>query len=168
MNGRTPYSRDIKADSLEGDFDEDAIVDNKASSRCLLSREGAWTSIEFVDDVMVKPTKYTLTHCTQWSGFHLPSWVFEGSRDGEQWTLIKEHSNDELLNAKSQSHSWHTPNVDEYFNRFRVRMTRKDSDQDSDQHPYCSDACISNCAKSYLMAHALEIYGFVRNHRSSL
>merc|ERR1712194_732584 len=85
-------------------------------------KEGAWASIEFVGDVMVKPTKYTLSHSSGHSNDYLRSWVFEGSRDGAQWTVFREHSNDTSLNAKGASHSWDTPNVDEYFNRFKVRM----------------------------------------------
>merc|ERR1712087_443641 len=106
--------------------------------------EGAWASIEFVDRLTVRPTKYTLSHCTV-SGYYLRSWVFEGSNDGEHWTMIREHSNDESLNAKGQSHSWDTPNADGYFNRFRVRMTGEDSS-----------------GYWVLCAHALEIYGFLK------
>merc|ERR1712154_213957 len=98
----------------------------------------------FVDGVEVTPTKYSLSHCTD-RGYYLRSWVFEGSSDGEVWTLIREHSSDESLNEPSQSHSWDTPNVDGCFNRFRVRMTGTNSSRRWD-----------------LCALALEIYGFVR------
>ena len=120
------------------------MVENKACGSWSFDREGAWASIEFVDDVMVKPTKFTLSHCSDVDDY-IRSWAFEGSRDGEQWALIREHSNDRSLNASGQSHSWETPNVDGYFNRFRVRMTGENSDGGWE-----------------LCAHALEIYGFVQ------
>ena len=58
--------------------------------------------------------------------------------------MIREHCNDESLDWKGDSHSWDTPNVDEYFNRFRVRMTGENSH-----------------TGWILCANALEIYGFV-------
>ena len=122
------------------------MVGNKACSSSSASKEGgAWASIEFVSNVVVKPTKYTLAHCTAYDGFYLRHWVFEGSSDGEQWTLLRKHSNDLTLNKRGQTHTWDTPNVDAYFSRFRVRMTGKNS---------------YDTWRSY--AHALEIYGFVR------
>ena len=127
----------------------EAMVGNKACRSCSSDKQGgAWASIEFVDDVMVKPTRYTLAHWT-WNDFnYLRNWVFEGSSDGEQWTLIKQHSDDRALSWPGQSHTWSTPNVDAYFNRFRVRMTGEDSD-----------------GRWFLTAHALEIYGFVRSNK---
>ena len=138
----------IRVDSSEWDKGSaDAMVANKARlSYSKNDREGAWGSIEFAGDVMVKPTKYTLSQWTG-NGFYLRSWVFEGSRDGGcpgQWTLIREHKNDESLKRAGQSYLWNTPNASGYFNRFRVRMTGRNSDENW-----------------RLMAHALEIYGFV-------
>jgi len=115
-------------------------------------REHSWASVEFVGGVMVRPTKYTLSHRTGSASHYLRSWVFEGScdgvegsRDGVKWTLIREHLNDESLNGAGESHSWDTINVDGCFNRFRVRMTGQNS-----------------WGNFSLNAHALEIYGFVR------
>merc|ERR1711994_635456 len=105
----------------------DAMVANEACDSCSDWTQGAWASIEFVDGVTVKPTKYTLSHYTAYGGYCLRSWAFEGSEDGAQWTVIKEHSNDESLKRRGQSHSWDTPNADGYFSRFRVRMTGEDS-----------------------------------------
>ena len=119
------------------------MVAKEACWSCSKYSEGAWASIEFVDGLMVKPTKYTLSHSTM-DDYPFRSWAFEGSRDGEHWTVIREHYNDCSLKRKGQSHSWDTPNVDEYFNRFRVRMTGMDSSGDW-----------------MLCAHALELYRFV-------
>ena len=134
------------------------IVQNETCVNvCVVACEGAWASIEFVDDIMVKPTKYTLSHSMRWTGMFLPSWKFEGSRDGKQWTLIKEHSKKELegrSDAETQSNSWSTPNLHEYFNRFRVRAGMN------------SNGEFYGC--QYLMGHALEIYGFVQDRRCSL
>jgi len=136
----------IKVDSsewLKGSVD--AMVAKEACHSYSDFSVGAWASIEFVDGVTVKPTKYTLSHCTYFFGGYLRSWAFEGSEDGAQWTVIREHSNDGSLSGAGQSHSWDTPNADGYFSRFRVRMTGK-----------------SLSGEWRLSAHALEIYGFVR------
>ena len=140
----------IKVDSSGWNYGSvEDMVGNKACRAASAGKEGgSWASIEFVDDVMVKPTQYTLTHNSLFDGLYLRNWVFEGSSDGEQWTLIKQHHNDQALNGAGQSHTWSTPNVDAYFNRFRVRMTGKGSGGD-----WC------------LTAHALEIYGFVAGMR---
>merc|ERR1712083_686692 len=123
--GMNPSKRGLIKVSSSG-WDEGSVEDMVATKACDSYSQfcvGAWASIEFVDEVMVEPTKYTLSHNSdQYGGFYLRSWVFEGSLDGVQWTLIREHSDDESLNMPGQSHSWDTPDIDEYFNHFRVRM----------------------------------------------
>ena len=61
----------------------DAMVANEAHRSCSSWSIGAWASIEFVDGVTVKPTKYTLSHWTANDYRCLRSWAFEGSNDGE-------------------------------------------------------------------------------------
>ena len=123
----------------------DDIVGNKACNSFSAENEGAWLSIEFIDDVMVKPTGYTLAHARSHTLYALRDWVLEGSVDGNQWKIIKQHISDRAFETH-QSHTWSALNVDAYFNRFRVRMTK---------------ANLSGWWR--LMTHALEIYGFVRH-----
>ena len=139
----------IRVDSSGWGTDNiDAMVAKEACREFSENIVGAWASIEFVDGVTVRPTKYTLSHETASHYLCLRSWVFEGSNDGAKWTAIREHSNDKSLWRKGQSHSWDTPNADGYFNRFRVRMTGGNSE-----------------GSWQLCAHALEIYGFVRGDK---
>jgi len=137
----------IRVDSVGwyGGSVEDMVA-KEACDSCSLNRVYAWASVEFVDGLTMRPTKYTLSQCLDEDDYTcLRSWVFEGSNDGEEWTVIREHSWDTSFRRAGQSHSWDTPNADEYFSRFRVRMTGEDSD-----------------GEWILSAHALEIYGFVR------
>ena len=109
---RNPAQRElIKVDSSGWDFGSlEDMVGNEARESFSENKEGAWASIEFVDTVMVKPTKYTLLHALEDDGYCLRSWVFEGKcDDNERWTLIREHTKDESLNKSGQSHSWLLP-----------------------------------------------------------
>ena len=144
---QNPWKRGlIKIKSTEWDYGgAEDMVANEACNTLSMNNFGAWVSIEFDNKLMIQPTKYTLSHYLYYDGCYLRSWVFEGSIDGAEWTVIRDHSDDESLNGQGQSHSWDTPNAEQYFNRFRVRMTGEDSD-----------------GRWYLAAHALEIYGFVR------
>merc|ERR1712096_345619 len=127
------------------------MVANTARFSYAASKEGAWASIAFQNNVMVKPTAYTLAHTRKRASSYLNSWDFEGSSDGVQWTLIKRHSGEwECWNPATErtpsqvrwrSHTWITSGVDTFFNRFRVRMTGKNSNN-----------------TWFMMAHALEIY----------
>merc|ERR1712013_226250 len=124
-------------------------VANESCDSCSDDIGSAWASIEFTDDVMVRPTHYTLSHYA-YTGSYLRSWTFEGRRDGEQhWTLIKMHTNDQAFQYQGQSHTWSTPNNKQYFNQFRIHMIGLNSFGDW-----------------RLMAHALEIYGFVVHTQS--
>merc|ERR1712154_549777 len=51
----------------------DAMVAKKACDSCSRRIEGAWASIEFVDGVTVRPSKYTLSHWTRGDYWYLRS-----------------------------------------------------------------------------------------------
>ena len=82
------------------------IADQPCNSE-LCGRDGVWVSIRFMDKVMVRPTQYTLGCYTAYGcyGAYPRSWAFEGSTDGKQWTLIKEHADDETFDGNCRSHT---------------------------------------------------------------
>ena len=88
----------------------------------------------------VKPTAYTLRHDD--SGcFYLRHWNFEGSADGNNWDIIKQHRNDTSISQAKQSKTW-TVDGNKYYTMFRIHCTG-----------YNSDGCY------YISCHGFELYG---------
>ena len=81
-----------------------------------------------LDQLRLKPSAYTLRHYKLKASYHLTNWEFQGSHDGEQWTVLRKHENETSLKGKSKSYTWHLDNVQEYYSSFRILMTGKNSD----------------------------------------
>ncbi|ETO35939.1 hypothetical protein RFI_01125, partial [Reticulomyxa filosa] len=73
----------------------------------------------------VKPTHYTLRHYLSWDTECLRNWVIEveESLDGEKWLVLRQHNNDQALNAKGQSYTWALHDYGCAFRRFRIKQT---------------------------------------------
>jgi len=86
----------------------------------------AWVIIDF-HDYAIRPTRYTLRHYNSWDTEALRNWRLEGSLDGEKWTVLREHHNDESLRFKGQSYTWLLRNVTGYYSQFRLFQFDKNS-----------------------------------------
>jgi len=107
----------------------------------------AWVVIDF-HDYAIKPTRYTLRHYSSWDTEALRNWRIEGSLDGESWTVLREHHNDESLRFKGQSYTWQLRNIDGYYSMFRLFQF----DKNSNNH-------------YYLACSGFELYGeVIRQH----
>eukprot|EP01083_Nonionella_stella_P119376 356792_1 len=109
---------------LDGNI-EDVLSRTKAASWCSSSSfTNAWLSIDFRAKKKIKPSHYTLRN--DCGGFYLRKWNFEGSNNGTDWTVLREHDNDTSLNSAYDTHTW-AINVDQYYQMFRIFMTGEDS-----------------------------------------
>merc|ERR1712130_353572 len=74
----------------------------------------------------------------------LRNWRFEGSNDGQKWTVIMEHKNDDKLKGRGQIATWtiSPPNNKHFYSKFRIYMTGTNS---NGQH--------------YLALSGFEVYG---------
>ena len=84
-------------------------------------------------DKTVLLTAYTLRHYSSWDTEALRHWRLEGSADGERWTLLREHVNDESLNAKGKAVTWmidvNAPGCARAYRMFRVTQTAENSNK---------------------------------------
>ena len=74
---------------------------------------------------------------------------FQGSLDGKEWTIIREHINDTSLDKKSQPHTWKLE-TSNYYSKFRVVQCG----ENSNRHLYL---CLSG----------MELYGNLLKKRNS-
>ena len=139
----------------KGDSQSMDAVCGRSTVRCVTDvgadadGQRPWITIDFSKSGKIAPTHYTLRHYISWNIEALRSWVLEASNDGKEWTLIKEHKNDEALNAKGKAHTWKVNEEKEHeqYGHFRLRMTGKNSN-----------------GNWYLACSGFEIYGkFTRN-----
>ncbi|ETO36723.1 hypothetical protein RFI_00341, partial [Reticulomyxa filosa] len=100
----------------------DAFIGRKVV-RCV-TKPGAscWFSVDFVDKY-IKPSHYTLRHYVSWDTECLRNWVIEGSLDGEKWLVLRQHNNDQGLNARGQAFTWALHDYGCAFRRFRIKQT---------------------------------------------
>jgi hypothetical protein len=80
---------------------------------------GSWVSIDLKKN-LVSPTFYSMSHRCAMNDFFVRNWRFEGSKDGMEWTIIREHVHDETLGPRGFSASWPVDGLGEFFSQFRV------------------------------------------------
>ncbi|EME31768.1 ubiquitin-protein ligase isoform 1 [Galdieria sulphuraria] len=81
----------------------------------------AWFSLDFGTKYELACSAYSLVHDGSESNF-LRNWCLEGSKDGTQWSILKEHINDKSLQHPLQRSVWKIDNVmsQEFFRYFRI------------------------------------------------
>ena len=141
----------IRSSGLMHDSHPAHCVVGRQSVRCVTKPlKHAWIIIDF-NDYAIKPTRYTLRHYASWDTEALRNWRLEGSLDGENWTVIREHHNDESLRFKGQSYTWLLRNINSYYSMFRLFQF----DKNSNNH-------------YYLACSGFEIYGQVLRQHSQI
>jgi hypothetical protein len=76
------------------------------------------------ENIAITPMAYSFacTHPTS-GGFFPRSWVLEGSLDGNAWTMLRTHHEDDTLNRYCPVGTWAlAPKAGTYFCQFRVRQ----------------------------------------------
>jgi hypothetical protein len=82
-----------------------------------------WLLLDF-HEMRVRPSSYTI-QTQPWNAgcCHLRSWVFEGSLDREQWTVLDERKDNDQLNGKSQLANFTLTRGTMDCRYVRIRMT---------------------------------------------
>jgi len=107
---------------LMADSEDASAIVGRQAVRCVTSpMEGAWFKIDFLHR-KIKPTHYMLRHYSSWDTEALRHWNLEGSNNGINWELIKEHKDDKNLNMKGQCYTWGV-NADTFYSMFQIRQT---------------------------------------------
>eukprot|EP01084_Bolivina_argentea_P234686 395084_1 len=96
-----------------------AIVGRK-TVRCVTKPSAnCWFIIDLVDKY-VNPSHYTMRHYISWNTECLRNWNIEGSINGEQWLILRQHQNDQILQAKGQAFTWALHDYDCAFSQIRI------------------------------------------------
>merc|ERR1719228_1375785 len=66
----------------------------------------AWFAIDL--GVWIHPKSYTLRHARGYGRSAVRSWQLQGSRDGVNWVVLSDHSNDERLGEPGSTATWST------------------------------------------------------------
>ena len=101
--------------------------------RCVTQpRPNSWMALDLLDKTLIL-TAYTLRHYASWDIEALRNWRLEGSLTGDEWTLLREHVNDESLNAKGKACTWTIdvtqPGCDRPHRMFRILQTGENSNK---------------------------------------
>lgn len=126
----------VTSSSLMKDSVPVAAIVGRELVRCVTKpEENSWFSIDFLDK-KVQPTHYSLRHYSSWDTEALRNWRFEASNDGITWTVLREHVEDQALNARGAAFTWAIPAKfqDQSFKLFRIFQTGVNSNK----HHYLS------------------------------
>ena len=101
--------------------------------RCVTQpRPHSWMALDLLDKTLLL-TAYTLRHYASWDIEALRTWRLEGSMTGDDWALLREHVNDESLNAKGKAATWtidvSTPAGSRAYRMFRLLQTGENSNK---------------------------------------
>eukprot|EP01083_Nonionella_stella_P174299 603837_1 len=148
---RNPAERGLIAISLLDDTDFivgsiNDMVGRTCTQTYTNENEHNWVAIDFGAKLKIKPTGYTLQYGNTRGGceWYLRNWNFEGSNDGSNWSIIKQHKKDTTFTELKQSHTWIWSDCNTYYRHFRIKMTGK------------------NAFGDWIIAYAaLEIYGYL-------
>ncbi|KYQ93288.1 BTB/POZ domain-containing protein [Tieghemostelium lacteum] len=102
----------------------------------------SWVMIDMGVNRSVIPHYYTIRHGLSYKSDSLRTWDFQGSLNGEQWTVLKRHTSDMSLNSKYATFTWNVSGVETAFRYFRILQTGKNSNN-----------------RNFLVIGGLEIYG---------
>jgi hypothetical protein len=132
----------------------------RTAERCLTnpSRLAAvhWFCIDF-NDLLIKPSHYTLRHYSSADGGAVRNWYFQGFHPTKQeWTTLKSHKNDYSLQSAGQSHTWKLDgSITDYYSKFRIFMRAKHI---SNVPNYTASASLD-----YLPLSGFELYGEIQD-----
>jgi hypothetical protein len=99
------------------------------------------------------PNYYCLRHGDSDGDYRLKSWDFEGSNDGNSYTVLRAHRNDNSLADRGFSvAAWKVEGVKQAYRYFRIRMTGKNSGWSEGDY-----------ANHYLRCAGIELYGMLLN-----
>jgi len=102
----------------------------------------SWFCIDFGPNRKIIPTYYTLAHGGNYNADILRNWYLQGSNDGETWSVLKKHSNDQSLGGKFVPYSWPVENIFSSYRYFRILQTGWNSSK-----------------RNFLVLSGIEVYG---------
>eukprot|EP01084_Bolivina_argentea_P049295 90677_1 len=99
-------------------------IDNYFIATCT-SGKNCWFSVNF-GGCKIKPVSYSLKH-DKYNDYYMRDWNLEGSNDGINWTILKQHKNDTTINEANKIFGWKIDECDQTYKIFRVNMTGRNA-----------------------------------------
>ena len=123
----------VSSSSLLDDSAPLSAVVGQDVVRCVTQpRPHSWIALDLLDKTLLL-TAYTLRHYASWDIEALRNWRLEASTGGDDWTLLREHVNDEALNAKGKAATWNidlsAPGCNRPYRLFRILQTGENSNK---------------------------------------
>jgi hypothetical protein len=89
----------MSSDGYGGFHPERFVMHTHDGSVCNYTRDiaNSWMSVDLGRGRRLAPTYYCLRHGDDSGEYRLRHWRFEGSNNGSTWTVLKDHTNDNLL-----------------------------------------------------------------------
>ena len=84
----------------------------------------SWICFEFKNHQII-PSSYIIRSYYCVKSWHLKTWVFEGSNDNKNWTILDEQNNNDSLNGANRVKSFIISNKKQSFKYLRIRQTGK-------------------------------------------
>jgi len=110
---------------------------------CTNDSNGSWVMFTFKSYTILL-THYAIRARGDYDGYHLRTWVLEGSSDGQNWNQLLSHQSDSTLSGIGGIGKWKV-NTQNYFAQIRIRITGPNS---YDRH--------------HLVLQSIEFYGRVK------
>jgi hypothetical protein len=85
----------------------------------------SWICYDF-KNMLINLTPYTIRICRDSNGYHLRSWILEGSIDCESWVELDRHWNDSSLNSQGAIVTFNVSSST-YYRYIRLRQTGMNS-----------------------------------------
>ena len=114
--GYAPHvSSSSGAPDLAADFDTKSEFQSK-------DKPGQWICYDFLD-ARVSPTSYSIKSSRGSTGYNHPkSWVLEVSTDGQTWTVVDRHVDDNAMNSPCVTRNFQFTPVSGSFRYVRLRL----------------------------------------------
>ena len=91
------------------------------SSVCTANVEGSFVTVQLPMPMVLH--RYTLRHGYDDASWSLRSWNLEGSNDGTEWVVLRQHVGDTSLNSGWATASWDANPDRLAFSHFRILLT---------------------------------------------
>lgn len=92
---------------------------------CTANAEGSFVAVQLPMPMVLH--RYTLRHGYDGASFSLRSWNLEGSNDGTEWVVLRQHVGDTSLNGAYATASWDANPDRLAFSHFRILSTGPNS-----------------------------------------
>ena len=136
----------------------DMVARAAFSITSMANNENTWLTIDFGDNILIKPTQYRLQHYDSDKNY-MRNWNLLGSTDGVNWEIIKKHGTNWLEGSPPftkpyQSIIFEIENARNYYKIFKIKMISPNTGAKGENESGTWEICV----------HSFEVYGFVRGN----